>query len=159
VVTSVRASALLGILGILGILGTNFDLAYAQYGNGSVGDIADQMVGQLTEGIETGISSIQIPDENLIDTDQSEVDSLAHSTSEWIESLLDFGKKTHHVTEDAMSVASPSWVSPIIIAFVAGAVVIFIMWKVVKRVGIHLAIGFGFLAAVIVFLMLLDLNS
>ncbi len=157
--TSVRALALLGILGILGILGTNFDLAYAQYGNGSVEDIADQMVGQVTEGIETGISSIEIPDENLIDTDQSEVDNLARSTSEWLEAFFNFGKKTHTVTEDAMAVASPSWVDPIIIAFVAGAVVVFIMWKIFKRVGIHMAIGFGFLAAVIVFLMLLDLNS
>ena len=149
---SIRASALLGILGILTI-----SPVYAQYGEEE--EFADEIIDQVSEGIETGISSIEVPNQNLIDTDQGEVDDLAHSTSEWLKSLLDFGKKTHHVTEDAMAVAAPSWVDPIIIAVVAGAVVVFIMWKVVKKVGIHLAIGMGFLAAVIVFLMLLDLNS
>lgn len=152
---SIRASALLGILGILGIF--SISPVYAQYGGEE--EIADEIFDQMTEGVETGISSINVPNQNIIDTDQEEVDDLAHSTSEWLKSLLDFGKKTHSVTEDAMSVAAPSWVDPIIIAVVAGAVVVFIMWKVVKKVGIHLAIGMGFLAAVIVFLMLLDLNS
>lgn len=157
---------LLGILGILGILGMISIPAYAQitanttapYG-GSVGEIGTEVVGQITEGVEQGISSIDIPEDNLIDTSQEEVDELAKSTSAWIEAFFDFGKKTHSVTEDAMAVASPSWVDPIIISLVAGAVVVLIMWKIFKRVGIHLAIGFGILAAVIVFLMLLDINS
>jgi hypothetical protein len=151
---SVRGSALyiLGILGILGMI--SISPAYAQYE-----EMGDQVMGQMKEGVETGISSIEVPEDNLIDTNQEEVDSLAHSLSEWLESLFNFGRKTHHVTEDAMAVAAPSWVDPIIIALVAGAVVVFIMWKVIKKVGIHLAIGMGFLAAVIVFLMLLDLNS
>jgi hypothetical protein len=152
---SIRASALLGILGILGI----FSISPVYAGYGGEEEFADEIIDQAAEGIETGISSINVPNQNLIDTDQEEVDDLAHSTSEWLKSLLDFGKKTHSVTEDAMAVAAPSWVDPIIIAVVAGAVVVFIMWKVVKKVGIHLAIGMGFLAAVIVFLMLLDLNS
>jgi hypothetical protein len=152
---SVRASALLGILGLFLI-----SPAYAQYGGEEVGEeFADDVMDQLTSGVETGISSIDVPPNNPIETTNQEVDDLAHSTSEWIEALFNFGKKTHSVTEDAMAVAAPSWIDPIIIAVIAGAVVVFVMWKVVKKVGIHMAIGFGFLAAVIVFLMLLDLNS
>ncbi len=141
------------ILGILGILGMNpiYAQEFDQYGN--------EILDQLTEGVETGIKSIDIPNENIIDTNQEEVDNLAHSFSEWISSFYDFGKKTHSVTEDAMAVVAPSWIDGIIISIIAGAVVVIIMWKVFKRVGIHLAIGFGILAAVIVFLMLLDLNS
>jgi len=140
------------ILGILGILGNPiYAQEYGEFGN----DIMDQ----LTEGVETGIKSIDIPDDNIIETNQEEVDSLARSFSEWISSFYDFGKKTHSVTEDAMAVVAPSWIDGIIISIIAGAVVILIMWKVFKRVGIHLAIAFGILAAVIVFLMLLDLNS
>jgi len=127
------------------------------YGQGE--EFADEFMDQLTEGAEEGISSIIIPDENLIDTNQEEVDDLAKSFSEWISSFYDFGKKTHAVTEDAMSVAAPSWVDQIIISIVAGAVVVFIMWRVAKKVGIHIVIGMGALAAVIVFLMLLDINS
>lgn len=145
--------SVIAILGILGILGMNpiYAQEFDQYGN--------EIVDQLTEGVETGIKSIDIPNENIIDTNQEEVDNLAHSFSEWISSFYDFGKKTHSVTEDAMAVVAPSWIDGIIISIIAGAVVVIIMWKVFKRVGIHLAIGFGILAAVIVFLMLLDLNS
>ena len=141
------------ILGILGILGINpiYAQEFDQYGN--------EIMDQLTEGVETGIKSIEVPNENIIDTNQEEVDNLAHSFSEWIGSFYDFGKKTHSVTEDAMAVVAPSWIDGIIISIIAGAVVVLIMWKVFKRVGIHLAIAFGILAAVIVFLMLLDLNS
>lgn len=144
------------ILGILGVLGMNPIYAqesqeYSEFGN--------EIMDQLTEGVEIGIKSIDIPDDNIIDTNQEEVDSLANSFSEWISSFYDFGKKTHSVTEDAMAVVAPSWVDGIIISIIAGAVVVIIMWKVFKRVGIHLAIGFGILASVIVFLMLLDLNS
>jgi len=154
----IRAYALPSACPLLGIL-VLFSISpvYGQYGGEE--EFVDEVIDQMSEGIESGISSINVPDQNIIDTDQEEVDELAHSTSEWLKSLLDFGKKTHSLTEDAMSVAAPSWVDPIIIAVVAGAVVVFIMWKVVKKVGIHLAIGMGFLAAVIVFLMLLDLNS
>ena len=143
----------IGIIGILGVLGVGSISAFAQL------QYADEMIDQLSEGAETGISSIVIPDDNLIDTNQEEVDDLAKSFSEWIASFYDFGKKTHSVTEDAMSVAAPSWVDQIIISIVAGAVVVFIMWRVAKKVGIHIVIGMGFLAAVIVFLMLLDINS
>ena len=149
---SVRSSAVLGILGILGLF--LISPAYAQYG-----EMADEAMDVITEGVEKGISSIDVPQNNLIDTDQEEVDALAQSTSEWLKAFLDFGKKTHSVTEDAMAVAAPSWIDPFIIALIAGAVVVIIMWKIFKRVGIHLALGFGILAAVIVFLMLLDLNS
>jgi len=122
-------------------------------------EFADDIVDQVTEGIEEGIKSIVIPDDNLIDTDQEEVDNLAESTSAWLESFFDFGKKTHAVTEDAMAVGAPSWIDPILISFIAGAVVILVMWRVFKKVGIHIAIAFGILAAIVVFLMLLDLNS
>ena len=152
---SVRASALLGILGLFLI-----SPAYAQYGGEEIDEeFADDIMDQLTSGIESGISSINVPSNNPIETTNEEVGDLAQSTSEWIEALFNFGKKTHSVTEDAMAVAAPAWIDPIIIAVIAGAVVVFVMWKVVKKVGIHMAIGFGFLAAVIVFLMLLDLNS
>jgi len=151
-IPSIHTSALLGILGILGLF--LISPAYAQYG-----EMADEAMDTISEGVETGISSIDVPEDNLIDTDQEEVDALARSTAEWLESFFDFGKKTHSVTEDAMAVAAPSWIDPFIIALIAGAVVVLIMWKIFKRVGIHLAIGMGILAAVIVFLMLLDLNS
>jgi len=144
------------ILGILGVLGM-IPISYAQ--DQDYGEIGNEFMDQLTEGVETGISSIDIPDDNLIETNQEEVNNLARSFSEWISSFYDFGKKTHSVTEDAMAVVAPSWVDGIIISIIAGAVVVLIMWKVFKRVGIHLAIAFGILAAVIVFLMLLDLNS
>lgn len=143
--------SVIAILGILGILGMNPIYAQIEYGN--------EIMDQLTEGVETGIKSIDIPDDNIIETNQEEVDNLARSFSEWLSSFYDFGKKTHSVTEDAMTVVAPSWIDGIIISIIAGAVVVLIMWKVFKRVGIHLAIGFGILAAVIVFLMLLDLNS
>jgi len=146
--------SIITILGILGVLGM-IPISYAQ----DYGEIGNEFMDQLTEGVETGITSIDIPDENIIDTTQEEVDSLAQSFAEWINSFYDFGKKTHSVTEDAMAVVAPSWVDGIIISIIAGAVVVLIMWKVFKRVGIHLAIAFGILAAVIVFLMLLDLNS
>ncbi len=122
-------------------------------------EFADDIVDQVTEGVEEGIKSIVIPDDNIIDTDQQEVDDLAESTSAWLESFFDFGKKTHAVTEDAMKVAAPAWIDSIIISFIAGAVVILVMWRVFKKVGIHIAIAFGILAAIVVFLMLLDLNS
>ena len=122
-------------------------------------EFADDIVDQVTEGVEEGIKSIIIPDNNIIDTDQKEVDDLAESTSAWLESFFDFGKKTHAVTEDAMAVGAPSWIDPILISFIAGAVVILVMWRVFKKVGIHIAIAFGILAAIVVFLMLLDLNS
>lgn len=146
--------SIITILGILGILGM-IPISHAQ----DYGEIGNEFMDQLTEGVETGITSIDIPDDNIIDTTQEEVDSLAQSFAEWLGSFYDFGKKTHSVTEDAMAVVAPSWIDGIIISIIAGAVVVFIMWKVFKRVGIHLAIGFGVLAAVIVFLMLLDLNS
>ncbi len=122
-------------------------------------EFADDIVDQVTEGVEEGIKSIVIPDDNIIDTDQQEVDDLAESTSAWLESFFDFGKKTHAVTEDAMTVAAPEWIDSILISFIAGAVVILVMWRVFKKVGIHIAIAFGILAAIVVFLMLLDLNS
>jgi len=135
------------------LLGSFFGIAYAQE------EIADDIMDQLTGGIQEGIKSINVPNDNIIDTDQEEIDNLAKSSSEWLESFFDFGKKTHAVTQDAMAVAAPSWVDPLIIAIVAGAVVFFVMIRVAKKIGVHIAIAFGALAMVLVFLMLLDLNS
>lgn len=130
-----------------------FQNAYAQYG------FVDDIVNQTSESIESTIASIQVPENNPIDTNQEEVNNLAHSASEWIRSLFDFGKKSHAVTEDTLSVVAPSWVAPIIIIAIAGGVVLLIIIKGIKKVGLHLFIALAILAAVIVFLMLLDLLS
>lgn len=129
---------------------TNYAFADEHYG--------DEIMDQVTKGVESGISSIEVPEDNIIDTNQEEIDNVARSFSEWLDSLFDFGKKTHHLTEDAMVVAAPSWVDRLLISLVAGAVVIFLLWRVTKKVGFHIMIAMGALAAVIVFLMLLDLN-
>lgn len=130
-----------------------FQYAYAQYG------IVDNLINETSEGLKSTIDSIKISGKNPIDTNQQEVINLANSASEWVKSLFDFGKKSHAVTVDTMSVLAPSWVAPIIIMVIAGGVVIFVVIKGIKRVGLHLFIALAILAAVIVFLMLLDLLS
>ena len=135
------------------LLGSFFGVANAQE------EFIDDLLDQGTNAIKDGISSIDIPNDNIIDTNQEEVNNLGNSFSEWLSSLFDFGKKTHSLTEDAMEVVAPPWVDSIIISVIAGAVVVFIMIRLVKKIGIHIAIAFGALAAVVVFLMLLDVNS
>ncbi len=130
-----------------------FSNAYAQY------DFVDDLVDQASEGIKSTIGSIEVTGNNPIDTNQEEVDNLANSASEWFKSLFDFGKKTHTVTEDTLSIVAPSWVAPIIIIAIAGGVVLLIIWKGIRKVGFHMFIALAILAAVIVFLMLLDLLS
>lgn len=130
-----------------------FQNAYAQYG------MVDNLINQTSDGLKSTIGSIKVPGNNPIDTNQQEVDNLANSASEWLKSLFDFGKKSHTLTEDTLSIAAPSWVAPIIIIVIAGGVVILIIIKGIKRVGLHLFIALAILAAVIVFLMLLDLLS
>lgn len=130
-----------------------FQYAYAQY------DIVDNLVNQTSEGIKSTIDSIQISGKNPIDTNQQEINNLANSASEWVRSLFDFGKKSHEVTVDTMTVLAPSWIAPIIIIVIAAGIVVFIVIKGIKKVGLHLFIALAILAAVIVFLMLLDLLS
>jgi len=130
-----------------------FQNAYAQY------DFVDNFVNQISDGLKSTIESIKISGNNPIDTNQQEVNNLANSASEWVKSLFDFGKKSHTLTEDTLSIAAPSWVAPIIIIAIAGGVVLLIIIKGIKRVGLHLFIALAILAAVIVFLMLLDLLS
>ena len=133
-----------------------FSNAYAQ---AQYDTFLDDMINQISDGIKSIIGSIEITGNNPIDTNQEEVDSLAHSASEWFKSLFDFGRKSHAVTEDTLSIVAPSWVAPIIIIAIAAGVVILVLIKGIKRVGLHLFIALAILAAVIVFLMLLDLLS
>jgi hypothetical protein len=142
------------IIGIF-VLFSLFSTSYAQ----EYDDVLDGFVDQASKAIESIIGSIEVSGDNPIDTNQEEVDNLSHSASEWFKSLFDFGKKTHAVTEDTLSVVAPSWIAPVIILIISGGIVLLVMYKSMRRVGLHLILGIAILAGVIVFLMLLDILS
>lgn len=145
---------------ILTILFISFIVGLITFSTAAYGesDYGDEIVDDISNQVKSGIKSIEIG-ENPVGANQEEVNNVAESLSKWIKSLFSFGRDTHHLTEDVMLVVSPDFVPAIIIAVIAGGIILIIMIKTIKKVGLHLLIALSVLASVVVFLMLLDLLS
>ena len=130
---------------------------FAYGGYGEIND--EEIVDTLTESIESGIHSIEVPADNPLETTQEEVDDFGTAVSQWLESFVNFGKKTHRMTESGMALAAPSWFDALWIALIAGALVAFIMYRFAKKIGWHFVFAIAIIVTIVVFLILLDIYS